>query len=115
MKVGNVEVPIAATAGMLTIIAMFFGGWFFADGYFAHAEDLLPIQKKNQVMEWSFEQSQNDMRIDITEDRIWREEQKPNPDRNRIKKWEGQIQKYEMRQDHLQQMQDQIKLKTITN
>ena len=114
MKIAGKEYSVGAIASVMTIIGMLFGAWFFADGYFVHASDFLRMQQKHQVSKWTFEQSQNDLRMDIIEDRIWREGKQTAPDQNQIIRWRGQVNKIEQRQNHLQQVQDQLQLKSIT-
>ncbi len=90
------------------------GAWLFIDGYFAHAEDVVENTQGIQVAEWGFEQSQNLMRQDIIEDRIWREEQQTAPDGNRIRKWSNQLDRLEDRQHKLQGLQDEMNLRRST-
>ena len=108
MKIGNKEVPVAGIANIVIILGGIFGSWFFADNYFAHADDIVAVSQETKVTKWTFEQSQNDLRMDILEDRIWREKKQPNPDQSQIERWERQIKKIEQRQQYLQRLQDQL-------
>jgi hypothetical protein len=75
-------------------ISSLFGGWFYMESHFASASELRSIAN-------TLEQSQIQLRLDILDDRIYREQQKENADVGRIGMMEAQIRRLEARQQTL--------------
>ena len=70
------------------------------DGYYAHSSELDTTVIRLAQVEMSFEMSQNDMRLDILEDRIDRETKKPAGTRDirKVDKLQKQYDKLDARQ-----------------
>ena len=111
LNVAGRELSLTALTTVLTIITTVIGAWLFMDARFAHAEDLEEVKQEAQVQGWTMEQSQLDLRADIVEDRIWREEQKSEPNSTIVSRWKKQLLKLEKRAQWLQQLQDTIAAK----
>lgn len=90
-------------------------GWLFLDSYFAHAKDVQSMQKQYKVDQWSFEQTQNYIRQDVLEDRLYREQEQAAPDTHKVKKLQGSIGTLKARSVWLQKLQDTADQETRGN
>jgi len=108
------KIPWAQTAAILAVLGAIFSAWLFMDNHFAKDAALRVVQQEAQVTKWTFEESQNTLRMDILEDRIWREQGKASPDNIQILRWNNQIVSLEKRQVTIQTNKEQITIHKIT-
>jgi len=108
------KIPWGQTAAILAVIGAIFSAWLFMDSHFAKDAALKIVQQEAQVAKWTFEESQNTLRMDILEDRIWREQSKTAPDNIQILRWNNQIVSLEKRQITIQTNKEQITIHLIT-
>ena len=101
---------IVSIIGSLTVAA------FFIQGYFAKEADVRAMRQQGLVREWTFESTQNELRMDIIEERIDREISKPKEEQKarRIRSWEGQVDTLTSRNAVLKHNIEQITIANIT-
>ena len=80
--------------GGVSGVSVILGGWLYVDSYFAKAADLSDIAT-------ALEQSQIQLRLDIIEERVDRELEKPEPNERRIEKFNNQLRRLEKRYEFL--------------
>ena len=73
--------------------------WFAADNHFARANDLKNTQEDLRLQEMSSEESMLEIKIDINEERIEREEKKKaaEKDQSKIDRLKRKLKRYEIR------------------
>lgn len=100
----NLTATITAAIALISGIA---GGWIYIDDRFEHRNAALFARKQIEVkiaaVDMDSEQQQIQLRLDIMEDRIWREKKKEDPDLERLDRWNTQIKRLEKRYDLIDQ------------
>ena len=118
MRIANQEISIGNVATLLGIVGSIAGSVIWMVTFFATADDVKALEntfKEDKVeiamdikeQTWNLEQTLNDTRIDILEDRIYREKNQSVPDTYKLERLERQIKRLETRQDYLEQLKTQ--------
>lgn len=102
---------IKGAGGLATFIGALFAGWFTLTATFASAEDfaehLAMDATDNRIMQLESEQSVNELRIDVLEDRLDRDANSEDVVRqNRLNR---QLRRLEDRNQNIQNLLDQMR------
>lgn len=100
---------IGATFAVLTGVSSIVGGWVYVDDRWelreAAQEARSELEQQIAAVDMGSEQAQIQLRLDIIEDRVEREQEKPVPRNNRLWKWQKQMQRLEQRYELLDEKQ----------